>query len=113
MRSPTNRKSSSAVKQAVGIGVAIAAAIGLLMIIPNSSLFTKHAGQTPPEGTDAYQYVGEIRLAPTEDGRCRVIAFDNRNERFWDKGLMPCEPDPSAQEQVGRLGSISKSFKGH
>src|ERR1700730_8306376 len=103
MRSPTKRGSSSTVKQAVGVGVAIAAAIGLLMIIPNSSLFTKHAGQIPPDGTDAYQYAGEIRSAPTEDGRCRVIAFDNRRERFWDKGLMPSALHPPAQEQYGRL----------
>jgi hypothetical protein len=113
MRSPTSRGGSSAVKQAVGICVLIAATIGLLMLVPHSSLFTKQAPQIPRDATDAAQYIGEIRPTPTEDGRCHVIEFDNRSGRFSDKGLMPCDPDPSAQEKDGRLDSISKSFKAH
>jgi len=111
MRSSTNRGRASSVKQAIGICVLIALAIGLLTFIPQSSLFTKQAPQTFRDGTDTDRYAGEIRMAPTADGRCRVIAFDNRSEGFWDKGLMPCDLDPSTQEQGGRLGSISKGFR--
>jgi hypothetical protein len=112
MRSPTKRSRSNAAKQTAAVCLMIAAAIGLLVLIPHSSLFTKQA-QIPSAETDATRYVGEIRLAPARDGRCRVIAFENRSGELWDKGLMPCDLDPSAQEQAGRLGSISKSFKGH
>jgi hypothetical protein len=111
MRSPTNRRRSNAAKQTVAVGVMIAAAIGFLMIIPRSSLF-RQQGQMPSAEPDATRYIGEIRLAPAEDGRCRVIAFENRSGELWDKGLMPCDLDPSAPEQGGRLGSISRSFKG-
>jgi hypothetical protein len=113
MRSPTKRGSSNTVKQTAGICVIIAAGIGLLMLIPNNTFFTKQVQPILRDGTAADQAIGEIRLEPTQDGRCRVIAFDNRSGRFWDKGLMPCDPDPSAQEPVGRLDSISKSFKSH
>jgi hypothetical protein len=113
MRAPTRRGGSNALGQAVGIGMLLAAAIGLAILIPNSSLFTKHEQPIPQDDTDAGQYTGEIRLAPTADGRCRVIAFDNRSGRLWDAGLMPCDADASAPEQLGRLDSISKSFKAH
>ena len=111
MPSSTKRRSLSPIKQAMGICVLIAIAIGLLTFIPHDSLFTRPAPQPSDSGTDIDRYSGEIRLDPTANGRCRVIAFDNRYERFWDKGLLPCDPEPSAQEQGGRLGSISKSFK--
>lgn len=110
MHSPTNRGSSNTVNQTAWICVLIVAALGLLTLIPKGTLFTKRV-QIPHDRTDAEHYLGKIWLASTEDGRCRVIAFDNRSELFWDKGLLPCNP-LSAQEQVGRLGSISKSFKG-
>ena len=113
MRSPTKRGSSNTVKQTAGICVIIAAAIGLMFLIPNSSLFTRQVQPIPRDGTPADQAMGEIRLEPTQDGRCRAIAFDNRSGRFWDKGLVPCGPDPSALEQSGRLDTISKAFKGH
>ncbi|MGP0089506.1 MAG: hypothetical protein ACLPKB_06045 [Xanthobacteraceae bacterium] len=111
MRVPTNHSSSSALKQTMGVCALIAAALGLLMFIPNGSLFTQRAPRVPTVRTDAEGYVGEIWLAPAEDGRCRVIAFDNRSEWFWDRGLLPCDSAPSKQEQLSRLDSISKSFK--
>jgi len=110
MRSSTNRFSSSAVKQMVGIGVLIAAVIGVIMLMPHSSLFTRQAARAPP-ATEAERYGGEIRLAPTEDGRCRALAFDNRSGQFVDKGLMPCNSEPSTPELLGRLGTISKTFR--
>jgi hypothetical protein len=111
MRVLTNRGSSNALKHTMGVCALIAAALGLLTFIPNASLFTQRAPRIPTARTNAEGYVGEIWLAPAEDGRCRVIAFDNRSEWFWDKGLLPCDSAPSKQEQLGRLDSISKSFK--
>ena len=111
MATSTKRGKSNALMQIAGIGVLVAVALGVLALLPQSWLFTKETTQAPAPANETERYAGEIRMEPSRDGRCRVIAFDNRSEKYWDKGLMPCETAPSALDQSGRFDSISKSFK--
>jgi hypothetical protein len=103
---------SNAVMQTAAICLFIAAAVGLMMLIPNSSLFTMQPPRISHIGPDPDPSLGEIRLERTWDGKCRVFAFDNRSGQFQEKGLTPCDADSLARDQGGRLDSISKSFKG-
>jgi len=60
--------------------------------------------------TDADRRVGEIRLAPTKDGSCRSIKFDNQSGRLGEEKMIDCYADPIAHDHLGPFESIRKSL---
>jgi hypothetical protein len=63
-------------------------------------------------------YVGQVQLAPDQEGRCARFELDNRTGFMWPKGDARCGevttavPARSSDGPMGRLNGIADHFKG-
>src|ERR1700730_6246086 len=90
-----------------GAGLIIAIIICLLIFLSKS--FLKHAPRLEPRVNNRSENdIGVIRLAPTNEGTCRVIAFDNRSGKFEDRGSVACDND--GRNHFDRFDAIREGF---
>jgi hypothetical protein len=97
-------------KHTMAVCLAFSIVFGILFLISNGFHFTVQGSKTSLAETDAKLRLGEIRLAPSKDGSCRAMKFDNRSGQFGEQKMIDCDADPTPQ--LGRFESIRKSFNG-
>jgi hypothetical protein len=94
------------------VAVCFGFCVALLLLISSGFYFTMQVPKTSLARTDADRRVGEIRLAPTKDGSCRSIKFDNRSGQLGEEKMIDCYADPMAQNHLGPFESLRKNLTG-
>jgi len=97
-------------KRAVAVCLAFSVALGILFLISNSPHFTVQVPKPSLTGADVNERLGEIRFAPTKDGSCRSVKFDNRSGQLGEEKMIDCNADPTGRDRLGPFESIRKSF---
>jgi hypothetical protein len=104
--------SPSDTKRAVAVCLAFAVALGFLFLISSGPDFTVQVPKPSRAGTDVNERLGEIRFAPSKDGSCRSVKFDNRSGQLGKEKMIDCNADPTGHDRLGPFESIRKSFSG-
>jgi hypothetical protein len=116
VRFPRPRRRPANYRQALLASLGVLAVFGAAFFAVDGKYLFPSA---PPARTqtEAELYAGSIQLAPSRENRCRHMTFDNRSNRVFELGSVPCgaatAAEPEAPPQGSRLDRIRDAFRNH